>query len=72
MALVFALSVPFWLLGALAGPLSRATSLSLPVSSLMAICPFLTALILTYRAEKVNGVQRLLKKAFNHHNISGI
>jgi uncharacterized protein len=41
--LVFALSVPFWLMGAVTG---LELLPGLPVSSLMACCPLLAALIL--------------------------
>jgi Universal stress protein family len=44
--LVFALSVPFWLIGAVTG---LELLPGLPVSSLMACCPLLAALILVCR-----------------------
>jgi len=44
--LVFALSIPFWLIGAVT-PLQLLPGL--PVSSLMAFCPLIAASILVYR-----------------------
>lgn len=44
--LVFALSTPFWLLGAVT---SRQLSADLPVSSFIWICPVIAAAILAYR-----------------------
>lgn len=44
--LIFILSIPFWLIGALTpGELAP----GLPVSALMAVCPMVAALILTRR-----------------------
>jgi hypothetical protein len=44
--LVFVLSTPFWLLGAVT---SRQLSADLPVSSFIWICPVIAAAILAYR-----------------------
>jgi uncharacterized protein len=60
--LVFALSLPFWLAGAL-------TTLQLlpglPVSSLMFLCPATAALILVNKENKSTGVTELLKRCFD-------
>lgn len=59
--LVFVLSIPFWLIGAV----TRLQLLpSLPVSSLMA------ALILVYRENKTAGMIALLKRSFDYKRIS--
>ena len=64
--LVFALSVPFWVVGAL----TRFQLLEgLPVSSLMTFCPLIAALILTYKENKTEGVKELLKRAFDYKRI---
>jgi membrane protease YdiL (CAAX protease family) len=64
--LVFALSVPFWLIGAV----TRLQLLpGLPVSSLMAFCPLMAASILVYREHKTAGVIELLKRAFDDQRI---
>lgn len=64
--LVFALSIPLWLIGTV-------TSLQLlpglPVSSLMAFCPLIAASILVYREDKSTGVAELLKRSFDYRRI---
>ncbi len=64
--LVFALSVPFWLIGAV-------TDLQLlpglPVTSLMVVSPVIAALILVYRESKTAGVVGLLKRSFDVRRI---
>lgn len=61
--LVFALSVPFWLLGAV-------TDLQLlpglPMSALALFCPVTAAAILLYRENGTAGVIQLLKRAFDY------
>jgi uncharacterized protein len=64
--LVFALSVPFWLIGAVTG---LRILPGLPVSSLGAFCPLMAASILVYRKNKTEGVKELLKKAFDYNRI---
>lgn len=65
--LVFALSVPFWLLGA-------ATELQLlpglPMSALALFCPVTAAAILVYRHDGTPGVIRLLRRAIDYRRIS--
>ena len=64
--LVFALSVPFWLIGALTGfQLVR----GLPVGALMAFCPLIAAVILTYREKKGEGARELLGRVFDYGRI---
>ena len=64
--LVFALSVPFWWVGAV-------TSLQLlpglSVSALGAFCPLIAAVILVYREDKTVGVTKLLKRSFDYKRI---
>ena len=65
--LVFVLSIPFWLIGAV----TRLQLLpSLPVSALMAFCPLMAALILVYREHKTAGMIALLKRSFDYKRIS--
>jgi hypothetical protein len=60
--LVFALSVPFWV----AGALTRLQLLpGLPVSALAVVCPTIAASILVYRESETAGVFALLKRAFD-------
>jgi uncharacterized protein len=64
--LVFALSVPFWLIGA-ATDLQLMPGLS--VSALGAFCPMVAALILVHRENKTAGVPELLKRSFDFKRI---
>jgi membrane protease YdiL (CAAX protease family) len=64
--LVFALSIPLWLIGSLT-PLQLLPGL--PVSSLMIIVPVTTASILVYRESKSAGVVALLKRSFDYRRI---
>jgi|SRR5215203_759125 len=66
--LVFALAIPFWLVGALAGR-GLPLPMKLPVSSLQAFCPLIAALILVYREDKLGGIKRLLKRVFDFKKI---
>ena len=65
--LVFALSVPFWLLGAV-------TELQLlpglPMSAFALFCPVTAAAICVHRQNGTAGVIRLLKRAFDYERIS--
>jgi len=64
--LVFALSIPLWLIGAVT-PLQMLPGL--PVSSLMAFCPLIAASILVYREGKTTSVTELLKRSFDYRRI---
>jgi uncharacterized protein len=65
--LVFALSLPFWL----AGALTRVQLLpGLPISSLMFVCPVAAALILVYRKNNLAGVTEMLKRSFDYKRIA--
>ena len=64
--LVFALSLPLWLIGAVArGELMP----GLPVSSLMAFCPLAAAVILVYGEGQSDSVIELLKRSFDYGRI---
>jgi membrane protease YdiL (CAAX protease family) len=64
--LVFALSIPFWLAGAMSD-LQLMPGLS--VSALMAFCPIAAALILVHRERGSAGVTELLKRSFDFKRI---
>jgi uncharacterized protein len=64
--LVFALSTPFWLVGAVT---RRQLTADLPVSSFVWICPVIAAAILVYRETGTAGVTELLKRSFDHKRI---
>lgn len=68
--LVFALSVPFWILGATAGELTKSLPIKLPISALMAVCPALAALLLVAKESKLRGAQELLKQVFDGRKVS--
>ncbi len=61
-ALVFALSIPFWLAGALTG---LQIVPGLPLAALMFVCPVLAAALLAYRGNSTIGVAALLKRSFD-------
>jgi uncharacterized protein len=65
--LVFALTIPFWMLGAV-------TDLKLlpglPVAALSTFCPMLAALILVYREKRASGAKLLLKRVLDFKKIT--
>ena len=65
--LVFVLSVPFYLLGAVGGRLPIVTAQ--PTSALMAFMPMIAALILVYRSTGLDGATNLLKRALDFERI---
>lgn len=64
--LVFVLTIPFWVIGAVTG---RQLLPGLPVAALSAVCPALAALILVYWKRRAPGTIELLKQAFNYKRI---
>ncbi|MER6945381.1 type II CAAX endopeptidase family protein [Nonomuraea sp. NPDC000554] len=62
--LVFALAVPFWVVGAFTGNLPGAP-MDLPVSALMFPCPLVAAALLVRREDGPGGARRLLRSAFD-------
>ena len=64
--LLFACSLPFWLIGALTG---LRLSPGLPVSALMFVCPATAASILVYRANRTAGLRELLQRSFDYARI---
>jgi uncharacterized protein len=66
--LVFLLSIPFWILGAVTRDLTKIIPIKLPISALMACCPLLAAVILVYKEQK-HGVRELLKLSFDFQKI---
>jgi membrane protease YdiL (CAAX protease family) len=67
--LVFAISIPFWLIGATTEQLPKAIPINLPISSLMTFCPMIAALIITHREDKSGGMKNLLKRGFDFERI---
>lgn len=66
--LVFAASVPFWLLGAFSGDMLLP---HLPLSALMAACPGLVALALVWRSEGGRSALALLARLWDWRRIPG-
>jgi len=64
--LVFVLSAPFFVMGALV-PLELLPGL--PVSSLSVLCPVTAAALLVYREDRWTGVTELLKRSFDYGRI---
>jgi membrane protease YdiL (CAAX protease family) len=64
--LVTLLALPFWLLGALPGGLTKALPINLPLSALGLVCPITAAVILTYREQQWSGVRHLLGRIFDY------
>ena len=67
--LVFALSIPFWLLGYVMPNLTKTLPIKLPISALMFFCPLLAAIILVYKKQKMQGVKELLNQTFDFNKI---
>lgn len=63
--LIFILSVPIWLIGGKKLPLP----VNLPVSALTAFIPMIAACILSYKQDGFDGIQALLKKAWDADKI---
>jgi hypothetical protein len=69
--LVFAMSVPFWVLGTFLN-LQEFIPINLPIAALMLLCPISAALILTSNADKKNGVKILLKQVADYKKIKNL
>lgn len=65
-ALVLALTIPFWLLGAATG---ISLMPGLPIAALAVVCPMLAALILTLRSDGPGGARALLSRALDARRI---
>jgi uncharacterized protein len=68
-ALVFALSIPFWILGFIGPDTTKSLPIRLPISALMTFCPLISAAILVYKKQKMQGVKQLLKLSFDFKKI---
>ncbi|KKG09869.1 abortive infection protein [Methanosarcina sp. 2.H.T.1A.6] len=66
--LVFVLSIPFWLIGALAEQ-GLPLPINLPMSALSFVCPLIAASILVYRENSLAGVKQLFKKTLDYKKI---
>ena len=68
-ALVYALSIPFWVLGYFAADLTKILPIKLPISALMTFCPLIAAIMLVHKEQKMKGVKELLKQSFDYKKI---
>ena len=68
-ALVFALSLPLWIIGAVTGLL---LPLGLPIGALMAFNPLIAAAVLVYQRDGKTGVLALLRQAVDPSHITTI
>ncbi len=69
-ALVFLLTIPFWVLQVLSARLlPKGIPLNLPISALAFVCPALAAAILVHRESGAAGVRELLRRAFDLRRI---
>lgn len=66
-ALVFALSVPLWIIGAVTGLL---LPLGLPFGALMGFNPLIAAALLVYQRDGKTGVKTLLRQSVDPHHIT--
>ena len=66
--LVFALSIPFWVVAAMVRQ-TLPLPMNLPVSSLSVFCPLIAALILVRREDGPGGIKRLLRRVFDYKRI---
>lgn len=67
--LVLALSIPFWILGAIAPDFTKIFPIKLPISALMTFCPLIAAVILVYKERGSQGAKDLLSQAFDFKKI---
>jgi len=64
--LVFALSIPFWFIGAGGAKLTNLIPINLPISALGFVCTLSATLILTFQESKSRGVVNLLESVFDY------
>lgn len=63
--LVFALSIPLWLIGPVAERSWGGLPFNLPASAIQFLCPLIAALILVQREDGRDGVRNLLRRIFD-------
>lgn len=66
-SLVFAMSAPFWLIGAAR---NRPLLPGVPVSALQVLCPCLAAVLLLHREDGVRAATDLLKRSFDYKRLT--
>jgi len=68
-SLLFVISIPFWVVGALTERLAKMLPINLPISALMFVCPITASLILVRKENKPDAVKDLLKRIFDYKRI---
>ncbi|MDF2510647.1 MAG: hypothetical protein K0S04_513 [Herbinix sp.] len=68
--LLIVLSLPFWILGVVAGRLADQLPINLPISALMAICPIIAAIILVHKENGARGIRELMGRTFYYKGVS--
>jgi uncharacterized protein len=71
--LVLLISIPFWVLGYFANDITKNLPIRLPISALMAVCPLIAAVILTYQnsntKSKSTSITVLLQQVMDYKKI---
>lgn len=67
--IVFVLSIPFWIVAAVAPSLSTIMPMHLPISAFMFVCPVVAALVVTVKQSGVKGAKKLLARVFDARRI---
>lgn len=67
--LVLSLSIPFWILGAVAPDFTKIFPIKLPISALMTFCPLIAAGLLVCKERKSQDVNELLRLALDFKKI---
>jgi len=67
--LVFAFSIPIWIITAYAPDIAQYIPIKLPLSSVTTFCPMLAAIILVKREGRKGGVKALMAKSFDFKKI---
>ena len=67
--LVFAQSILFWILSAVAGVSAKIPLINLPLSALMTFCPLIAAAILVYKEQGLQAVKQLVQRSFDFKRI---
>ncbi len=64
------ISIPFWILGAMAKELAKMLPINLPISALMFVCPLIATIIVNDKEHNVNSIGGLMKKVFDYKKIN--
>lgn len=68
--ILIVISVPFWILGAMAEELAKMLPINLPISALMFVCPLIATIIVNYKEYKGNSIRGVMKRVFDYKKIN--